>query len=82
VNIAAADVDHEPVVLFYSQTLTDLATLPMIVEFRCGSIASVQRLARWRSVHHNAAYYGRDGELRPGLFGGLKTLIQPIFLWT
>jgi hypothetical protein len=38
------------VVLFYPQTLTDLATLPMIVEFRCGSIASVQCLARWRRI--------------------------------
>ena len=35
----------------------------MIVEFGYGSIASLQCLARRRSVHHNAAYYGRDREL-------------------
>jgi hypothetical protein len=51
------------VLLFYPQTLTDLATLPIIVGLTCGSIASLQCLAPYRgrrSVHHNAGYYGRD----------------------
>jgi hypothetical protein len=57
------------VLLSYPQTLTDLATLPMLIELTCGSIASLQCLAPrrdWRSVHHNAGYYGRDRDLGPG----------------
>jgi hypothetical protein len=64
--------------LFYLQALTDLATLPMLVELTRGSIASVQNLVPhcgWGSVHHNAGYYGRDRDLKPSWFGDLKTVL-------
>jgi hypothetical protein len=56
------------ILIFYLQALTDFATLAMLVELTCGSIASLECLAPrrgWRSVHHNASYYGRDRDLEP-----------------